>query len=241
MTPCSRRSSPATPPTREPALFVRCSTVLLVLSACQAVGPPSNPEYPSLQLPTRLDSSAPSGPASSPAATSPSLANAKEPEAEEAGSARPHGDLPDPPALSERAQWFFTVDYDRGTLRVGQPSFKCLDKPEATGRRMGRFAFELWLGHELVERLRFDFPLLATETPRSGPRRPLREVPSFAPGARVSIALRVPASERATTARILDRATGDIVEVPWPPGAPDSAAERQSCGKPRSAARSGAG
>lgn len=151
--------------------------------------------------------------------------------------ASPHGDLPDPPALSERAQWLFTVDYDRGALHVGQPSFKCLDKPEATGRRMGRFAFELWLGHELVERLRFDFPLLATETPRSGPRKPLREVPSFAPGARVSVALRMPASERATSARILDRATGDIVKVPWPPGVPDTTVEHQSCGKPRSAAK----
>ena len=198
-----------------------------------------------MQLPTRLDSPAPSRPPPtpdvSPEATAPKLARAKEPEAAKADVASPHGDLPDPPALSERAQWLFTVDYDRGALHVGQPSFKCLDKPAATDRRMGRFAFELWLGHELVERLRFDFPLLATETPRSGPRKPLREVPSFAPGARVSVALRMPASERATRARILDRATGDIVEVPWPPGVPDSAIARQSCGKPRSAAKKPSG
>lgn len=221
---------------------------MLATAACQAVGPPSNPEYPSVQLPTRLDSPAPSRAASA-EATPPSLAGAKSsgaaktsdapkpPDDAKADGTSSHGDLPDPPALSERAQWFFSVDYDRGTLRVGEPSFKCLDKPETTGRRMGRFAFELWLGHELVERLRFDFPLLAAETPRSGPRKPLREVPSFAPGARVSVKLRMPASERATKARILDRATGDIVEVPWPPGAPDGAAARQSCGKPRSAAR----
>jgi hypothetical protein len=68
-----------------------------------------------------------------------------------------------------------------------------------------------------VERLRFDFPLLAAETPRSGPRKPLREVPSFEPGARVAVSLRMPASERATRARILDRATGESVEVAWPP------------------------
>jgi hypothetical protein len=218
---------------------------VLLTGACHAVGPPSNPEYPSVQLPTELGApAAPSGPALSrpsptPEASSPGLANAKAPDAEAGASV--HGDLPDPPALSERAQWLYTVDYDRGTLQVGQPSFKCLNKPEATGRRIGRFAFELWLGHELVERLRFDFPLLATETPRSGPRKPLREVPSFAPGARVSVALRVPASERATTARILDRATGDIVEVPWPPGVPDSTAARESCGKPRSVAKKASG
>lgn len=200
-----------------------------------------------MQLPTRLDPPAPSRGASTPKAPPSSLADAKLAlaDAKEPDTAKtrlsPHGDLPDPPALTERAQWVFTVDYDRGTLHVGQPSFKCLDKPQATGRRLGRFAFELWLGHELVERLRFDFPLLATETPRSGPRKPLREVPSFAPGARVSVTLRMPASERAVTARILDRATGDIVEVPWPPGVPDSAVARQSCGKPRSVAKKASG
>lgn len=220
---------------------------MLVASACQALGPPSNAEYPSVQLPTRLSSpastqTAPGQTAPSAEVTTRSLADTKkEPEAPKATGASPHGDLPDPPALSERAQWLFNVDYDRGELSVGQPSFKCLDRPEPTGRRIGRFAFELWLGHELIERLRFDFPLLATETPRSGPRKPLREVPSFAPGARVSAVLRIPASERATTARILDRATGKIVEVPWPPGVPDSTAARQSCGKPRSATKSGSG
>jgi hypothetical protein len=141
----------------------------------------------------------------------------------------PHGDLPDPPALSQRALWSFPVAYDRGVLRVGEPGFKCLDKPQATGRRIGRFAFELWLGRELIERLRFDFPLLATETPRTGPRKPLREVPSFAPGARVSVTLDVPASERATAARILDRATGATVAVPWPPHATGNAVSLQSC------------
>lgn len=206
------------------------------------MGPPSNPEHPSVQLPARLSSPASSRPAPGSEVTPPTLADTKkQPEATKAIRANPHGDLPDPPALSERAQWLFNVDYNRGELHVAEPSFKCLDTPEPTGRRMGRFAFELWLGHELIERLRFDFPLLATETPRTGPRQPLREVPSFAPGARVSAVLRIPASERATTARILDRATGEIVEVPWPPGAPDSAVARQSCGKPRSATKSGSG
>lgn len=149
-----------------------------------------------------------------------------------APSDRSHGDLPDPPPLSQRAQWLFTVDYDRGTLHVRAPAFECLDKPQPTGRLLGRFAFELWLGHELIERLRFDFPLLATETPRSEPRRPLREPPSFAPGARVSTSLRIPASPRATSARILDRATGDVVAVPWPPRAAEASPAGQSCRTP---------
>jgi hypothetical protein len=183
------------------------------------MGPPNEPEYPALRMPMRLEPAQATGkPATSGPATQPASASTTPVEAD-AGTAREHGDLPDPPALSERAQWIYEVAYDRGNVRVGDPSFKCLDRAQATPRRMGRFAFELWLGHELVERSRFDFPLLANETQRSGSRQALREVPSFAPGARVSMILSMPASQRATRARILDRATGSSVAVAWPPAA----------------------
>jgi hypothetical protein len=152
-----------------------------------------------------------------------------------ADEARAHGDLPDPPALSERAQWIYEVVYDRGNVRVGDPSFKCLERAQATPRRIGRFAFELWLGHELIDRSRFDFPLLAGEAPRSESRQMLREVPSFAPGARVSVTLSVPASQRATRARILDRATGDFVTVAWPPLAAGGVTPN-GCGAPQTSA-----
>ncbi len=182
------------------------------------MGPPNEPEYPALRMPMRLPAEAKSKPAALGATKQPASASGSVPPAEaDETEARAHGDLPDPPALSERAQWIYEVVYDRGDVRVGDPSFKCLDRAQATPRRMGRFAFELWLGHELIERSRFDFPLLGSETPRSGSRQALREVPSFAPGARVSVTLSVPASQRATRARILDRATGDSVPVAWPP------------------------
>ncbi len=42
--------------------------------------------------------------------------------------------------------------------------------PVVTARRMGRYAIELWIGQELIERVRFDFPLTAAdEAPPSGP------------------------------------------------------------------------
>jgi hypothetical protein len=140
-----------------------------------------------------------------------------------------HGDLPDPKPLSERAWWSFPVSYDRGAIRVGEPELICLPRPQATARRIGRFAFELWIGHELVDRLRFDFPLLASEEPPPGPRRPLHDTPRFAPGARVSVTLRVPASDRPTAARIFDRATGDAVAVTWPPRTADGNPRPHHC------------
>jgi hypothetical protein len=132
-------------------------------------------------------------------------------------SAPRHGYLPDPAPLSTRAWWAYDVRYDRGVIEPGAPALQCLEQPVSSARRLGRYSFELWIGAELIERIRFDFPLLAGEVPRSGPRRPLREEPSFAPGARVSTRILVPASPRATRAEILDRATGQSIPVPWPP------------------------
>src|SRR5690606_41135099 len=52
-----------------------------------------------------------------------------------------------------------------------------LEKPVATARRMGRFAVELLIGQELIDRVRFDFPLLAGEE-ALGKRRPHDAPPS---------------------------------------------------------------
>ena len=164
----------------------------------------------------------PAASASSAPAPAPTLQKSRPPE-QRPDAVTLHGDLPDPPPLSERRQWHYAVNYDRGTIRVANPTFECLARPRPSQRRIGRYAFELWVGAELIERVRFDFPLLAAEEPPTGPRKPLREVPSFARGAQVSVMLVVPQSDRANRARILDRATGDAVEVPWPPLAPADA------------------
>src|SRR5690606_32639920 len=46
-----------------------------------------------------------------------------------------------------------------------------------------------------------------------GDRAPLR----LAPGADVQRRVNLPASERATQAKLVDRATGDVYELSWPP------------------------
>jgi hypothetical protein len=135
------------------------------------------------------------------------------------GGARPRGSLPDPEALKLARQWEYEILYDRGKLSVKHVRERRFDKPVPTQRQMGRFAIELWIGHELVERVRFDFPLLGAEEPPTG-RRPLKAPPSFADGATVSRIVLVPASPRATRAVLVDRATGSEQELPWPPDAP---------------------
>lgn len=216
---------------------------VLVLG-CGNAAPADRAEYPSLVFPARLPEKAPAagaGPAAPPAESSAPASPRVPPAPPPAGaptlsrvpaSSPEQGDLPDPEPLVQRGQWRYTLVYDKGTLRVGQPEPLCLERARASARKIGRYAFELWLGRELVERVRFDFPLLATEEPPTGLRRPTRETPRFAPGAVVSITLRIPASERATSARILDRATGQSTAVPWPPPSSAEPQVLRDCPRP---------
>ena len=217
---------------------------------CGVFGPPGgDAQYPAVSVPTNLGSGHAASPAPTPSAATPTLTPAPNAAGEDEPPASPasrvrlvrpdadagpppgppaQGYLPDPPPLSERARWLYEIRYDRGTVHADPPSLECLEHPEPSARRIGRFAFELWIGAALVERVRFDFPLLAAEVPRTGTRRSFREDPSFAPGARVSVKLQVPASSRATRAQILDRATGQVTPVDWPPREGTAA---QLCGK----------
>jgi hypothetical protein len=128
-------------------------------------------------------------------------------------------DLPDPQALRLDRQWEYELVYDRGKLSVGKVRERRFSQPIATQRQMGRFAIELWIGAELIDRVRFDFPLMAAEQPRLG-ARPVREPPSLAEGVTTTRTVLVPASPRATRAVLVDRATRERLELPWPPDAP---------------------
>lgn len=144
--------------------------------------------------------------------------------AQRTGEAARAGSPPDPPPLVAQAQWAYVFAYDQGDLSVRSVEPLRLPAPRPTVRNMGRWAVELWVGQELVERVRFDFPMLAVEpVPTSGPK-PLEEPPSLAPGANVSKRVLVPDSTRATRALVVDRATGETLPLAWPP-APPSAPE----------------
>jgi len=145
--------------------------------------------------------------------------------ASEGGAARalvrpPSGSQPDPDPLRLARQWQYTLLYDQGKVSVQSVKAQRFPHPVVTARNMGRYAVELWIGHELVERVRFDFPLVAAEAPRRGRRQPLHEPPTLAGGAVATRQVLVPASERATRAVLVDRATGARQPLPWPPDPP---------------------
>ena len=176
----------------------------------QAPGAPA----PGLSFPARLPEKAPEQ------ATEPAAPAGDQADLVPGPTTRSAAELPDPPALMLKRQWEYELLYDRGVVSVVRVRPLLFERPVATARRLGRYAVELWIGRELVDRVRFDFPGLAAEAPPGGPRHPLHEAPSLAEGAVVSRTIMVPASPRATRAELVDRATGQRTPLPWPPDAP---------------------
>jgi hypothetical protein len=127
------------------------------------------------------------------------------------------GSAPDPEPLALREQWQYALLYQGGNVTVEQVESRVSSKPVATVRHMGRFALELWIGHELIDRARFDFPLIAAEETPGVTRRPLHDAPSLGPHAIARVNVLLPASPRATRLVLVDRATGKSQALPWPP------------------------
>jgi hypothetical protein len=134
------------------------------------------------------------------------------------------GSAPDPEPLLLRDQWQYALLYEGGTVSVEHVEKRTSPKPVATVRHMGRFALELWIGHELIDRVRFDFPLIAAEDVPGTTRQPLHAGPSLGPHAIARMSVLIPASPRATRLVLVDRATGNAQEFPWPPDREPSAA-----------------
>jgi hypothetical protein len=115
---------------------------------------------------------------------------------------------PDPPALVDRSQWVFDLRWDRGDVWLVGIHAVELPAPQATPRVMGRFALELFEGPTLIERARFDFPLLGAAEPDAAL--------SFTPKLRTRIGVVFPATKRGTRLELVDRATGRRWALPWP-------------------------
>jgi hypothetical protein len=73
---------------------------------------------------------------------------------------------------------------------------------------MGRFALELFEGASLVERVRFDFPLLGAPDADAGLSLSLK--------LRTRIGVVFPATKRGIRLELTDRATGKRWALPWP-------------------------
>ncbi|MBX3186427.1 MAG: hypothetical protein KF819_05395 [Labilithrix sp.] len=121
---------------------------------------------------------------------------------------------PDPPPMSERVQWVFDLKWDRGDVYLLEVHKVDMGRPHPTPRAMGRFALELYEGPTLIERVRFDFPMLGVPEP---PDAGLKTPPRFEPKLTTRIGVLFPTTKRGTKLELWDRARDIRWQLPWPP------------------------
>ncbi|MDC0749849.1 hypothetical protein [Polyangium mundeleinium] len=126
------------------------------------------------------------------------------------------GFAPDPPGNASKKQWVFDISIHGGKASLPRVSSVLVDTPTPTLRMMGRFAVEFWVGKELLDRIRFDVPMLDRD-PKNRRRDPLRG-PDFT-NVSTRLKVRMADSPRTAFVALVDRATGDVQRFAWPPDA----------------------
>lgn len=129
------------------------------------------------------------------------------------------------------------VEYDlelsEGKVHVLSVKPLKLSEPIVTPRRIGRYAIELSIGHELIDRVRFDFPGTAADEPQVGAKKALYAPLTLAERAIAHVKILVPQSPRVRRATLVDRGTGAASDLDWPLPELPKAAPAASAAKPQ--------
>jgi hypothetical protein len=110
----------------------------------------------------------------------------------------------------------YELELAEGKVRVVAVKAVKLPQPIVTPRRMGRYAIELGIGQELIERVRFDFPGTAADEPTPEAKKSLRTPLDLGSRAIARVKLLLPHSPRVRRALLVDRALGTAQELEWP-------------------------
>lgn len=127
------------------------------------------------------------------------------------------GFAPDPPQRASRKQWTIDVVSKGGKVTAERATSTTLAKPSETPRVFGRFAVELYIGRELLDRARFNVPLMGDEPPHGNRNRLPR--PRFDQHVSARVRVRIADNDRASYMLLVDRDSGAIQKLAWPPEA----------------------
>lgn len=193
-------------------------SVFFVLLGCSSARYSSEPGAPTLVLPAHFGEGngepasprpKPSGAVAAPAASA--SASAAPPAAPLVPS-----NLPDPTPLRMAEQVEYEIELANGKVSVLSAKPVKLPAPVVTPRRVGRYAIELSIGHELIERVRFDFPGTAADEPQLDRKKKLYAPLTLSERALARVKLQLPHSPRVRRAVLVDRATNAATEIEWP-------------------------
>ncbi|MFO0759943.1 MAG: hypothetical protein U0359_25890 [Byssovorax sp.] len=122
---------------------------------------------------------------------------------------------PDPPAHPDKKHWLFDIAVTHGKLSITKAKSLTLAKPAETKRATGRFALELYIGKQLLDRARFNVPMMSDEPPVRSNKRAYRG-PSL-DDVTTHVTAEIADHSRATYLLLVDRVTGDTQRFDWPP------------------------
>jgi hypothetical protein len=125
------------------------------------------------------------------------------------------GYAPDPVPHASRTNWIFDLRVASGKVAVDRVKPVSYERPVETQRVVGRFALELYIGAELLDRIRFDVPLMGGET-SIGNRNGLPK-PRFDQNVTAQGQARIADNPRAAYLLLVDRQTGESQKFAWPP------------------------
>ncbi len=132
----------------------------------------------------------------------------------DAGAPRPaSSEAPDPEPVQSARELILDIAFEKGSLVLAKATPHKLAAPRKTGRWMGRFALELAEGPALLERLRFNVPLMSEPPPS---RAHYTNPPTFENGLTTSVRVVFPQLETGNRFELVDRATGRRWSLPWP-------------------------
>jgi hypothetical protein len=145
---------------------------------------------------------------------------------------------PDPTPLRMAEQVEYEIELSEGKIRVVSVKPVKLASPIVTPRRLGRYAIELSIGQELIERVRFDFPATAADDPVvPGAKKPLSAPLTLAERAIARVKLLVPQSPRVRRALFVDRGLNTATPLEWPlPAVPQAAPSASAAAAPSTSA-----
>lgn len=127
------------------------------------------------------------------------------------------GFSPDPPARASKKQWTVDITARAGKVSAERAASSLLKQPAESPRVVGRFALELYVGPELLDRVRFNVPLMGNGPVEHSTKRAYHDPDTNL--VTTSLKVRLADNPRAAYLVLVDRVTEERTRFEWPPSA----------------------
>ncbi len=209
---------PSNPASRFTAVWaLSVALAPLAVAACSSARYSTEPGAPTLVMPANFadGTGEPGAKRAAPLASAPAPAAVASASAAPVAPAFTPSTAPDPTPLRQAEQVEYELELSEGKVRVVSVKAVTLPSPVVTPRRLGRYAIELGIGPELIERVRFDFPGTAADEPQIGTKQRLYAPLTLSERAIARVKLQLPQSPRVRRALLVDRALNTATELEW--------------------------